>query len=113
MVHLCRSLDAVLVSPGHPTALPVVRQKPDLTQGVSFCLANNLWGKHCQLGLLLEAGQQQRPHHESAGNLSWEDVSCKVAGTCNSWHGRVCLLLSYLLLTSTGPPCLNPVRHGP
>jgi len=41
----CRSLDAALVSPGRPQVLPVVREKPDLTQGVSFLLMTNTWGE--------------------------------------------------------------------
>ncbi len=39
----CSTLDAALVSPGEPTAFPSVRDKPDMTKGMSFNLANNLW----------------------------------------------------------------------
>ncbi|KAK9917700.1 hypothetical protein WJX75_007317 [Coccomyxa subellipsoidea] len=40
-----RTLDAALVSPGEPTPFPNVRHAPDLTKGVAFNLANNIWGK--------------------------------------------------------------------
>ena len=40
----CRSLDAALVSPGEPTPFPNVRHAPDLAAGMSFNLANNIWG---------------------------------------------------------------------
>ena len=40
----CRTLDAALVSPGFPTPFPNVRHAPDLSEGVSFNLANNIWG---------------------------------------------------------------------
>ena len=39
-----RSLDAALVSPGDPTPFPVLDTPPDMSQGVSFNLANNIWG---------------------------------------------------------------------
>ena len=39
-----RSLDAALVSPGQPTPFPNVRHLPDLEEGMSFCLTNNIWG---------------------------------------------------------------------
>ncbi len=41
---LIRTLDAALVSPGEPTPFPNVRHAPDLSQGVAFNLANNIWG---------------------------------------------------------------------
>ena len=41
---VCRSLDAALVSPGFPTPFPNVRHMPDLAEGMSFNLANNIWG---------------------------------------------------------------------
>ena len=41
---MCRSLDAALVSPGFPTPFPNVRHMPDLAEGMSFNLANNIWG---------------------------------------------------------------------
>lgn len=37
------SLDAALVSPGAPVPLPNVMSPPDMRQGVSFNLFNNLW----------------------------------------------------------------------
>ena len=37
------TLDAALVSPGHPWPVPRVRQPPQMAEGVSFCLFNNLW----------------------------------------------------------------------
>lgn len=40
----CSTLDASLVSPGEPTPFPSVRAKPDMTKGMSFNLANNIWG---------------------------------------------------------------------
>ena len=40
----CRTLDAALVSPGAPTPFPNVRHLPDLSEGMSFNLANNIWG---------------------------------------------------------------------
>ncbi|GAB4813534.1 hypothetical protein N2152v2_000580 [Parachlorella kessleri] len=39
-----RSLDAALVSPGSPTPFQVLSSPPDLKQGVSFALTNNIWG---------------------------------------------------------------------
>lgn len=39
-----RTLDAALVSPGMPTPFPNVRHMPDLSEGMSFNLANNIWG---------------------------------------------------------------------
>ncbi|CAL5224396.1 g7077 [Coccomyxa viridis] len=39
-----RSLDAALVSPGFPSPFPNVRHMPDLAEGMSFNLANNIWG---------------------------------------------------------------------
>jgi hypothetical protein len=39
-----RSLDVALVSPGEPTAFPTVKGGPDMAQGMSFNLANNVWG---------------------------------------------------------------------
>ena len=39
-----RSLDAAVVSPGEPTPFPNVRHPPDLAGGMSFNLANNIWG---------------------------------------------------------------------
>lgn len=39
-----RTLDAPLVSPGHPTVLPQGRHSPHMRQGVHFNLVNNLWG---------------------------------------------------------------------
>lgn len=41
---LCRSLDAAVVSPGEPTPFPNVRHPPDMSKGISFNLANNIWG---------------------------------------------------------------------
>ncbi|KAI8471932.1 MAG: hypothetical protein J3K34DRAFT_520136 [Monoraphidium minutum] len=38
------SLDAALVSPGRPRGLPNVVVSPEMAEGVSFNLANNLWG---------------------------------------------------------------------
>lgn len=38
-----RSLDCALVSPGAPKGLPNVVEPPEMTEGVSFNLANNLW----------------------------------------------------------------------
>eukprot|EP00884_Botryococcus_braunii_P018962 jgi/Botrbrau1/574/Bobra.0010s0040.1 len=38
------SLDAALVSPGYPEVFPVLQEKPDLEQGVTFNLMNNIWG---------------------------------------------------------------------
>lgn len=40
----CRSLDVPLVSPGVPTPFPTVSQQPDMCAGMSFNLANNIWG---------------------------------------------------------------------
>ena len=43
-----RSLDAALVSPGQRTPFPSLDPASvDMTQGVSFCLANNIWGTNC------------------------------------------------------------------
>ncbi|BDA48441.1 hypothetical protein COCOBI_12-1200 [Coccomyxa sp. Obi] len=39
-----RTLDAILVSPGEPTPFPNVRHPPDMSKGVAFNLANNIWG---------------------------------------------------------------------
>ena len=38
-----RSLDAALASPGRPMPFPNLREQPDLTEGISFCLVNNIW----------------------------------------------------------------------
>lgn len=38
------TLDAPLVSPGHPTPLPNGIRPPDLAQGMHFNLVNNAWG---------------------------------------------------------------------
>ena len=40
----CRSLDAALVSPGEPIPFPVTRSKPDMSKGMAYNLANNIWG---------------------------------------------------------------------
>ena len=43
-----RSLDAALVSPGQRTPFPSLDPASvDMTQGISFCLANNIWGTNC------------------------------------------------------------------
>ena len=43
-----RSLDAALVSPGRRTPFPTVDPAyVDMSQGMSFCLANNIWGTNC------------------------------------------------------------------
>lgn len=42
--YACRSLDAALVSPGEPWAIPRVSVQPDLAEGMAFNLVNNLWG---------------------------------------------------------------------
>lgn len=39
-----RTLDAALVSPGQPTPFPEGIQPPDMSQGMHFNLANNVWG---------------------------------------------------------------------
>ena len=39
-----RTLDAALVSPGSPTPFPNVRHQPDMSKGMTFNLANNIWG---------------------------------------------------------------------
>ncbi len=45
LIHtVCRSLDAALVSPGAPIPFPVTRTKPDLSKGMAYNLANNIWG---------------------------------------------------------------------
>lgn len=44
MFSVRRSLDAAIVSPGLPTPFPNVRHMPDLAEGMSFNLANNIWG---------------------------------------------------------------------
>lgn len=54
---VCRSLDAALVSPGEPTAFPNVRSQPDLTKGMAFNLANNLWGTNYVMWQPYEDGQ--------------------------------------------------------
>ena len=40
----CRTLDTALVSPGVATPFPNVKHTPDMTQGMTFCLGNNIWG---------------------------------------------------------------------
>ena len=37
-------MDVVLVSPGKPTPFPNLTHRPDMREGVSFNLANNIWG---------------------------------------------------------------------
>ena len=39
-----RSLDAALVSPGEPWALPRLSTQPDMEEGMAFNLVNNVWG---------------------------------------------------------------------
>lgn len=56
---LCRSLDAALVSPGEPTAFPNTRLQPDLTKGMAFNLANNLWGTNYVMWQPYEEEQQR------------------------------------------------------
>lgn len=41
---LRRTLDSALVSPGMATPFPNVRHAPDMSQGMTFCLGNNIWG---------------------------------------------------------------------
>ena len=41
---MCRTLDTALVSPGSPNPFPNVKHAPDMTQGMTFCLGNNIWG---------------------------------------------------------------------
>jgi hypothetical protein len=43
-MHTCRTLDAALVSPGSPTPFPNINTQPDMTKGMTFNLANNIWG---------------------------------------------------------------------
>ncbi len=44
----CRPLDAALVSPGKRTPFPSLDpESVDMTGGMSFCLANNIWGTNC------------------------------------------------------------------
>lgn len=38
------SYDALLLAVGERNALNFSRESPDLSQGVHFCLYNNLWG---------------------------------------------------------------------
>lgn len=33
-----------MVSPGHATPFPSLRDPPDMRRGVSHCLTNNIWG---------------------------------------------------------------------
>jgi hypothetical protein len=44
-----RSLDAALVAAGAPSPFPRVRDPPDMAQGLSFCLHNNVWGTNYPL----------------------------------------------------------------
>jgi hypothetical protein len=39
-----RSLDAVLFSPGPPQLLNFTQEQPDMTQGITSILYNNVWG---------------------------------------------------------------------
>ena len=41
---MCRTLDTALVSPGAPNPFPNVKHTPDMTQGMTFNLGNNIWG---------------------------------------------------------------------
>ena len=41
---LHRTLDSALVSPGVATPFPNVKHAPDMSQGMTFCLGNNIWG---------------------------------------------------------------------
>lgn len=54
-----RSLDAALVSPGAPTAFPNTHTDPDLREGVSFNLWNNLW---CVMQVSMDEHQQHVQH---------------------------------------------------
>jgi hypothetical protein len=50
-----RTLDAPLVSPGHPTVLPQGRHAPGMSQGVHFNLVNNMWGTNYVSDALCDA----------------------------------------------------------
>lgn len=51
----CRSMDALLVSPGEASPFPVVNRKPDMKQGMAYNLLNNIWGNLPLLSLLFQS----------------------------------------------------------
>jgi len=74
-----RSLDAALMSPGRRTPFPTLDPAyVDMSQGVSFCLANNIWGTNC-------ARPPMSPHssvHACQGAASEADLRA-VAGAAD------------------------------
>jgi hypothetical protein len=58
----------VIVSPGLPTPFPVGNVKPDMQQGMAFCMLNNVWGERrafygCVLGVMYWGGvPPSHPH---------------------------------------------------
>ena len=53
-----RSLDAALVSPGRPTPFPNLSQQPEMEEGVSFALTNNIWGTNYPMWVPYVAGDK-------------------------------------------------------
>jgi len=49
------SLDAALISFGPPTPFPTPRAAPDVSQGMAFCLYDNIWGTNYIVRLRLIA----------------------------------------------------------
>lgn len=45
-----RSLDAALVCAGKPNPFPLLDAEPDMKEGMSFALTNNIWGKERHSG---------------------------------------------------------------
>ncbi|KAL4451756.1 hypothetical protein ABPG75_007418 [Micractinium tetrahymenae] len=71
-----RSLDAPLVSPGSPKVLPELRRKPDMRQGVAFCLMTNLWGTNYPSWFPYQAGDE---HMRFRFMLELEDLTARPA----------------------------------
>ena len=58
-----RSLDAPLVALGRPAPFPNPCIGPDMHEGVSHNLANNVWGAWCPLCMAVPLGCPGGPYH--------------------------------------------------
>ncbi|KAK9915574.1 hypothetical protein WJX75_001002 [Coccomyxa subellipsoidea] len=67
-----RTLDCALVSPGKPNPFPNVQTQPDMTEGVSFNLANNIWGTNYVMW---------QPYGEQSPNMGFSAQSLVVTAS--------------------------------
>lgn len=63
-----RTLDAALVSPGYPTVFPNTHHDPDLQQGMSFNLWNNVWYGNALYSSRVQGSRIVVPHHHRGTN---------------------------------------------